>query len=275
LPSARLRRPTSCSPYFFCRVFRRGGECESSHASHSRRHSHRASTCQDRFLCPRAVETAWEAFDNAGWVKTDKWKPAFVWHLMWRRTNDTGLYQWPGSTCSGEYKTAHMLYPIQMRLSRVVIIFESGKPITRSMEHISGRGAATHDVAIEIAKRGRLIDHLIDPHVDAERDFIGASLTKTLAVSSQEYLYCVAPVFQAQTASGEAYYSNSSPGSPEDRSEQQPNGRPIIRPGDLSTWHSPGGVFPEQPDLTPLISLIAGWTSFIHATECFAQPEHF
>jgi hypothetical protein len=53
-----------------------------------------------------------------------------------------------------------------------------------------------------------LIDYLIDPHVDAERDFIGASLTKTLAVSSQEYLHCIAPVFQAQTASGEAYYSD-------------------------------------------------------------------
>jgi hypothetical protein len=70
-------------------------------------------------------------------------------------------------------------------------------------------GAATHDVAIEIAKRGRLIDHLIDPHVDAERDFIGTNLAKTLSVSRQEYLHCVTPVFQAQTASGEAYYSDS------------------------------------------------------------------
>src|SRR6185312_11626668 len=31
-----------------------GGECKSSYGNHSRRHSHRASTCQDRFLCPRA-----------------------------------------------------------------------------------------------------------------------------------------------------------------------------------------------------------------------------
>jgi hypothetical protein len=43
---------------------------------------------------------------------------------------------------------------------------------------------------------------------DVERDFIGASLTKTLAVSRQEYLHCVTPVFRAQTASGEAYYSD-------------------------------------------------------------------
>ena len=43
--------------------------------------------------------------------------------------------------------------------------------------------AATHDVAIEIAKRGRLINHRIDPAVDAERDFVGTNLTDTLAVS--------------------------------------------------------------------------------------------
>ena len=69
--------------------------------------------------------------------------------------------------------------PIQMRSSPGVIICESGKPITRSMERLSGRAAATHDVAIEIAKRGRLINHRIDPEVDAERDFVGANLTDT------------------------------------------------------------------------------------------------
>jgi hypothetical protein len=70
-------------------------------------------------------------------------------------------------------------------------------------------GAATHDVAIEIAKRGHLINHRIDPAVDAERDFIGANLTDTSSVSRQEYLHCADPVFQAQTASGETYHSDS------------------------------------------------------------------
>ena len=70
-------------------------------------------------------------------------------------------------------------------------------------------GSATHDIAIEIAKRGHLIDHRIDPAVDAERDFIGIDLTNTLSVSRQEYLHSVDPVFQAQTASGENYHSDS------------------------------------------------------------------
>jgi hypothetical protein len=70
-------------------------------------------------------------------------------------------------------------------------------------------GAATHDVAIEIAKRGRLIDHRIDPQVDAERDFVGTNLAKAASVSRQEYLHSITPVFKAQTATGETYYSDS------------------------------------------------------------------
>jgi hypothetical protein len=70
-------------------------------------------------------------------------------------------------------------------------------------------GAATHDVEIEIAKRGRLINHRIDPAVDTERDFVGSDLTETLSVDRQEYLHGVDPVYQAETASGEAYHSDS------------------------------------------------------------------
>jgi hypothetical protein len=98
--------------------------------------------------------------------------------------------------------------PEPVQWFRGVIIFESGKPITRSV----GRpwvGSATHDVAIEIAKRGRLINHRIDPAVDAERDFVGIDLTKTSSVSRQEYLYSANPILQSQTASGQAYHSDS------------------------------------------------------------------
>jgi hypothetical protein len=44
-------------------------------------------------------------------------------------------------------------------------------------------GSAIHDVAIEIAKRGHLINHGIHPAVDAERDFAGTNLTDTWPVS--------------------------------------------------------------------------------------------
>ena len=70
-------------------------------------------------------------------------------------------------------------------------------------------GSATHDVAIEVAKRGRLISHRIDPAVDAERDFVGFDLSNTSSVSRQEYLYSANPIFQSQTASGQTYHSDS------------------------------------------------------------------
>jgi hypothetical protein len=68
--------------------------------------------------------------------------------------------------------------------------------------------SATHDIAIEIAKRGHLIGHRIDPAVDAERDFVGDALTSTSPVSRQEFLLSPDPVLQALTASGESYDSD-------------------------------------------------------------------
>ena len=51
--------------------------------------------------------------------------------------------------------------------------------------------------------------HRIDPDVDAEREFIARNLTETNLVTRVEYLAPAVPVFQAQTASGEPYHSDS------------------------------------------------------------------
>ena len=148
------------------------------------------------------------AFERAGWVKTDKWKPVFVWHLLQRRTNDTQLpmarFYLFGRVQDYSYALpdpqAIMSRRHHLRIWKTDYTMD-GMPIWAA--------AATHDVAIEIAKRGRLINHRIDPAVDAERDFVGTDLTNTLSVSRQEYLHSSDPVFQAQTASGESYHSDS------------------------------------------------------------------
>lgn len=149
-----------------------------------------------------------KAFKRAGWVKTDKWKPIFVWHLLWHGTHDvrlpmTRLYLFgrvqdysyalpgPGAIVSRRH---------HLRIWKTDYTID-GTPIWA--------GAATHDIAIEIAKRGHLINHRIDPEVDAERDFVGIDLTNSSSVSRQEYLHSADPVFQAQTASGESYHSDS------------------------------------------------------------------
>jgi LssY C-terminus len=154
------------------------------------------------------AEDLQEAFERAGWVKTDKWKPIFVWHLLWHGTKDARLpmarfylfgrvqdYSYalpdPGAVVSRRH---------HLRIWKTDYAID-GTPVWA--------GSATHDVAIEIAKRGRLINHRIDPAVDAERDFVGIDLTNTSSVSRQEYLHSADPVFLAQTASGESYHSDS------------------------------------------------------------------
>ena len=149
-----------------------------------------------------------QAFERAGWVKTDKWKPLFVWHLLRHRTSDAQLpmarFYLFGRVQDYSYALpdpgAIMSRRHHLRIWKTDYTVD-GMPIWAA--------AATHDVAIEIAKRGRLINHRIDPAVDAERDFVGTDLTNTLSVSREEYLHSAAPVFQAETASGEPYHSDS------------------------------------------------------------------
>jgi len=148
------------------------------------------------------------AFKHAGWVKTDKWNPVFVWHLLRRRTKDTLL------PMARFYLFGRMQdYSYALPDPDAIVTRRHHLRIWKTDYKIDGTpiwaGAATHDVAIEIAKRGRLINHRIDPEVDAERDFVGTDLTNTSSVSRQEYLHSADPVFQAQTASGETYHSDS------------------------------------------------------------------
>ncbi len=149
-----------------------------------------------------------KAFERAGWVRTDKWKPIFAWHLLWHGTRDVRLpmsrfylfgrvqdYSYalpgPGAVVSRRH---------HLRIWKTDCTID-GTPVWA--------GSATHDVGIEFAKGGHLINHRIDPAVDTERDFIGANLADTSSVSRQEYLRSPEPVFEAQTVSGETYHSDS------------------------------------------------------------------
>lgn len=148
------------------------------------------------------------AFERAGWVKTDKWKPIFVWHLLLHGTHDATI------PMARFYLFGRVQdYSYALPEPGAVVSRRHHLRIWKTDHTIGGTpvwvGSATHDVAIEIAKRGRLINHRIDPAVDAERDFVGIDLTKTSSVSRQEYLYSANPILQSQTASGQAYHSDS------------------------------------------------------------------
>jgi hypothetical protein len=147
------------------------------------------------------------AFKRAGWIKTDKFNPIFAWHLLWHGTGDARLpmsrlylfgrmqdYSYalpdPGAAVSRRH---------HIRVWKTDYTMD-GMPVWAA--------SATHDIAIEIAKRGHLIGHRIDPEVDVERDFIGVALSSTSSVSREQYLHPPDPVHQALTSSGEPYSSD-------------------------------------------------------------------
>ena len=148
------------------------------------------------------------AFDNAGWIKTDHWKPMFVWHLIKQRTHYAKLpmarFYLFGRTQDYSFAKPDPAAIVSRR--HHVRIWKTDGEVDGST---IWAGAATHDVAIEIAKRGRFINHRIDPNVDSERDFIGANLSEIPVPAHESYLDGADPVFTAQTASGETYFSDS------------------------------------------------------------------
>jgi hypothetical protein len=154
---------------------------------------------------PRDLE---KAFRSAGWVKTDDWKPVMAWHLLLHRTHDATLPMARFFMFGRVQDYSYALPDPQAVVSR-----RHHLRIWRTDYLVHGipvwAASATHDVAIEIAKHGHIINHRIDPNVDAERDFIGENLSTTKLVQGQEYVVAANPVFHAETTSGEAYYSDS------------------------------------------------------------------
>jgi LssY C-terminus len=149
------------------------------------------------------------AFEQAGWVRVDKSKPAVIfWHLLCQRTHYTKL------PMAKYYVFGRVQdYSYAMPDPASILNRRHHLRIWRTDYEVDGKpvwvGAATHDVAIVIDKRRVRFDHRIDPQVDAERDFIASNLAQTLLLTHKEYLASADPVFEAQTTRGQTYYSDS------------------------------------------------------------------
>ena len=149
-----------------------------------------------------------QAFQRGGWVKVDRSKLAIAWHLLQDVTHDAKL------PMARLYLFGRVQdYSYALPDPTAVVTRRHHLRIWKTDYQINGvpvwAAAATHDVAIRLWKNGHIITHLIDPQVDAERDFISQNLTTTSLVTHQEYLAAAVPVLRAQTASGDAYYSDS------------------------------------------------------------------
>jgi hypothetical protein len=147
-------------------------------------------------------------FARAGWVKVDKNKPTLFWHLLWQRKHYVKLPM-DNFFLFGRAQN----YAFALPDPGAILTRRHHLRIWKTDHEMNGNpiwvGAATHDVAIKFEMRKLWMIHRIDPNVDAEREFIARNLTETHLVTQVEYLASTLPVFQAQTASGEAYHSDS------------------------------------------------------------------
>jgi hypothetical protein len=144
------------------------------------------------------------AFKRAGWVKTDAWKLVMAWHLLTQRTHDATL------PMARFYMYGRVQdYSYALPEPGAIVSRRHHLRIWKTDDTVDGTpiwaGAATHDVAIEYGKRGRLINHTIDPNVDVERDFIGTNLTDATLVHHEEYLHGIG---SPQLSSDAGYYSD-------------------------------------------------------------------
>ena len=148
------------------------------------------------------------AFDSAGWVKPEHWKLRSAWHVVTQRTH---YIRQPMSRFFLFGRSQDYSYALPD--PNAIVSRRHHIRIWKTGHEVDGNpvwaGAATHDVAIEVAKRGRLFNHRIDPNVDSERDFIGANLSETPVPARESYVAGTEPVFKAKTASGQDYYSDS------------------------------------------------------------------
>jgi LssY C-terminus len=149
-----------------------------------------------------------EAFARAGWLKVEKSKPRIIWHLLWQRKRYTKL---PMGRLYVFGRAPDFSYALPDPKSIVarrhhLRIWKTGGSDDGIPLWVA---AATHDVGIQFVKRRFRLLHRIDPNVDEERDFIAASLAVTRQLVRQTYMNRADPVFRAETATGQSYYSDS------------------------------------------------------------------
>jgi LssY C-terminus len=147
-------------------------------------------------------------FARAGWLRVEKSKPQIIWHLLCQRKHYTKL---PMNKLYVFGRAQDYSYSLPD--PRFIVARRHHLRIWKTDRLVNGVplwvAAATHDISIEFVKRKFRLFHRIDPNVDAEREFIAGNLAETRQLSGEEYVHCATPVFNAQTETGQPYYSDS------------------------------------------------------------------
>jgi LssY C-terminus len=147
------------------------------------------------------------AFARAGWLKVEKSTPEIIWHLLRQRNHYTKL---PMDKLYVFGRPQDYSYSLPD--PKAVVARRHHLRIWKTDRQVDGVplwvGAATHDVAIEFVKHKFRLLHKIDPNVDEEREFIARNLAEAKQLTREQYVNCTEPVFTAQTATGQQYYSD-------------------------------------------------------------------
>ena len=147
-------------------------------------------------------------FARAGWLRVEKSKPQIIWHLLCQRKHYTKL---PMNKLYVFGRAQD--YSFSLPDPRFIVAQRHHLRIWKTDGVVNGVplwvAAATHDISIEFVKRKFRLFHRIDPNVDAEREFIAGNLAETRQLAHEEYVANATPVFEAQTETGQPYYSDS------------------------------------------------------------------
>lgn len=147
-------------------------------------------------------------FAGAGWLRVEKSKPQIIWHLLCQRKHYTKL---PMNKLYVFGRAQD--YSFSLPDPRFIVARRHHLRIWKTDGVVNGVplwvAAATHDISIEFVKRKFRLFHRIDPNVDAEREFIAGNLAETRQLAHEEYVANATPVFEAQTETGQPYYSDS------------------------------------------------------------------
>jgi hypothetical protein len=146
------------------------------------------------------------AFKAAGWVVADKTNQQAVMDAVLATLEKSTYVTLPMSTLylfgraqDFGYENAQALQVAEQR--NHFRIWEA--PFKGSQGETLWAGAGTHDIGIERDQRSKnAITHKIDPDVDKERDFIGATLQQAGWVQRMSYMDRPNPITQASTATG-------------------------------------------------------------------------
>jgi hypothetical protein len=162
------------------------------------------------FLFVGSERRIMEALRAAGWVEVDKSNEAAVLHGVLAVLDKRAYLTLPMSELMlfGRPQDHGMAHADPVAVVAERHHFRIWKAPFRVDGEEIWVGAGTHDIGFERDRRNNGITHKIDPEIDKEREFIGASVMETGLVAKLSYVTPSQPVKEARTATGGTFRSD-------------------------------------------------------------------